>query len=114
MLVLAVRAYMLLNFQPIDAFPKDEFHYNNLVAASIYKKTNGLPAVFINSYQKASKYWFYSGVVAYSLNTPTYRRNNFNFWPLEDSLFGKKIAAVDYAYINRGIRVTPLKMQTAL
>lgn len=90
-LVFAVRVYMLLDIPPIAAWPKDEFHYNNLIAQGIIKNTDGLPVVFINSYQKASKYWFYSGINAYSLNTPTYRRNNYNFWPVEDSLFGKKL-----------------------
>ena len=40
------------------------------------------PVVFINTYQLASKYWFYSGDTSFSLNGNRYRRNNYNFWPL--------------------------------
>lgn len=53
------------------------------------KRTRGLPVVFNNSYQRASKYWFYTGQKAYSLNWYKWRMNNYNFWPIEDSLLGK-------------------------
>jgi hypothetical protein len=58
------------------------------------KISAGNPVVFIDSYQHSSKYWFYSGKKSFSLNTPFYRRNNYNFWPLEDSLIGKKVLVV--------------------
>jgi hypothetical protein len=47
--------------------------------------------VFVNTYQRAAKYWFYTGTPAFSLNSPDYRRNNFNLWPIEDSLIGKTV-----------------------
>jgi len=81
--------------------PKDEFHQNKIWAAAIKGKAGDLPVVFLDSYQKPSKYWFYTGQKSFSLNTPLYRRNNFNFWPLEDSLRGKQVYAVifqDSAY----------------
>lgn len=109
-LVLAFRIYMMLDIGPLKFVSKDEFHKNRAWADSIYKKTKGLPLVFINSYQYASKYWFYTGVPSFSLNTPTYRRNNYNFWPVEDSLFHKKIVALsphDYSYYKDSI-ITPL------
>src|SRR5258706_12345608 len=59
------------------------------------KKTNGLPIVFENSYQRASKYWFYSGQTTYSLKWYRERRNNYNFWPIEDSLLGKPVFILD-------------------
>jgi len=59
------------------------------------QKTHGLPVVFSNSYQRASKYWFYSGQPTYSLNHYTERKNNYNFWPLEDSLLGKPVYYLD-------------------
>ena len=51
--------------------------------------------VFGNSYQRASKYWFYSGQVTYSLNSYRERRNNYYFWPVEDSLLGKPVYMFD-------------------
>jgi hypothetical protein len=47
--------------------------------------------VVIDSYQKPSKYWFYGREKSFALNTPNYRRNNFNYWPIEDSLIGKPV-----------------------
>ena len=92
--VLALRIYMIIDITPLSWFEKDEFHQNKKRADLIKEKAGGLPVVFINSYQDASKYWFYTGQKSFSLNTPYHRRNNFNFWPIEDSLQGKKVYAV--------------------
>jgi hypothetical protein len=108
--VLALRIYMMLDIGPLKFVSKDEFHRSRDWADSIKKKTNGLPVVFINSYQFASKYWFYSGITAFSLNTPSGRRNNYNFWPIEDSLINRRIVALspyDYTYYPDSI-ITPL------
>jgi hypothetical protein len=70
---------------------RNEFHNNRVWADSMHRKAGNLPLVLINSYQWTSKYMFYAGQPALSLNTPYYRRNNFNLWPVEDSLIGKPI-----------------------
>jgi hypothetical protein len=80
--------------KPIKAINTNEFEQNEKWANQIKRFSGELPVVFINSYQKASKYWFYSGVKAFSLNTPIYRRNNYNFWPIEKSLQGKSVYAI--------------------
>ena len=90
-LVLLVRIYMILDIQALPFMPKDEFHKNREWAAAIKKKANGLPVVFTNSYQRASKYWFYAGDTSFSLNTHRYRRSNYNFWPMEEQLQGRRI-----------------------
>ncbi len=59
------------------------------------ERTKGLPVAFNSSYQRASKYWFYSGQITYSPNWYRGRRNNYNFWPLEDSLLGKPVYILD-------------------
>ncbi len=89
-LVLLVRIYMILDIQALSFMPKDEFHQNKEWAAAIKKKANGLPVVFTNSYQRASKYWFYAGDTSFSLNTHRYRRSNYNFWPMEEQLQGRR------------------------
>ena len=74
-----------------------KFHENKAWVDTISKKANGLPVVFIDSYQRPSKYWFYKGEPALGLNTPDYRRNNFNFWPIEDLYLEKPVFVVgDY------------------
>jgi len=90
-LVLLVRIYMILDIQALPFMPKDEFHKNREWAAAIKKKANGLPVVFTNSYQRASKYWFYAGDTSFSLNTYRYRRSNYNFWPMEEQLQGRRL-----------------------
>ncbi len=89
--VCILRVYMFLDIQPLKFMPKDEFHQNKTWAAAIKKESKGLPVVFTNSYQRASKYWFYSGDTSFSLNTYKYRRSNYNFWPLEKRLQDEKI-----------------------
>lgn len=83
-LVLLTRILMVVDLPPSWRLPKDEIHGNRAWVNEIRQKAGGLPVVFLNSYQRPSKYMFYSGQPAMSLNTPYYRRNNFNFWPLEE------------------------------
>jgi hypothetical protein len=102
-LVFALRIYMAADITPFPWMPKDEFHQNKIWTTAIKEKAGDLPVVFFDSYQKPSKYWFYTGQKAFTLNSPLYRRNNFNFWPMEDSLRGKRVYAVvfkDSAYFT--------------
>jgi hypothetical protein len=73
----------------------DEMHNNKTWAATIREKAGGLPVVFMNSYQRPSKYWFYSGDTSFSLNTTSYRRNNYNFWPIEQQFGNRSVFLVD-------------------
>jgi len=91
LLVLAVRFYIMAWFPTLPWIKRNEFHGNRKWTTDMHSKAGNLPVVFIDTYQKASKYWFYSGVPAFSLNSPYYRRNNFNMWPVEDSLIGKPV-----------------------
>lgn len=93
-IALIVRVYMILDIKPLPFFKKDEFHKNPEWAAAIKEKADGTPVVFMDSYQRASKYWFYAGDTSFSLNTVHYRRSNYNFWPLEERLQGKKVMIV--------------------
>ena len=93
-IVVALRVFMLLDIDPIKGIPKDEFHGNKAWANSIREKAKGLPVVFTNSYQRASKYWFYTGDPSFSLNTMRYRRSQYNYWPMEQQLIGNKIMVV--------------------
>jgi hypothetical protein len=93
-IVLAVRVYMLLDIAPLKFLKKDEFHKNKEWAAAVKNAAGDMPVAFINSYQRASKYWFYSGEPGFSVNNVYYRRNNFNFWPLEAPLQDKKVLVV--------------------
>jgi hypothetical protein len=69
--------------------------------ADLKEKTKGLPVVFGSSYQRASKYWFYTGQLAYSQNFYQGRKSNYNFWPIEDSLLGKPVYMLDIYELER-------------
>ncbi len=91
LVILAVRVYMIVDIKPSPLVKKDEFHKTREWAKIIQQRANGLPVIFMSSYQKASQYWFYTGDTSYALNSIYYRRNNYNFWPLEKRLQQKKV-----------------------
>jgi hypothetical protein len=86
--VMVGRIIMMADLPPAWWIVKDEFHDNKVFASSVKAKAKDYPVVFLDTYQKPSKYWFYSGDTAFGLNTPTYRRNNYNYWPLEEKYIG--------------------------
>lgn len=54
---------------------------------------NGLPVVFVNSYQKASKYAFYTGKTSFSANNYFYRKNQYDLWDF-NTIEGKKVVYI--------------------
>lgn len=102
-LVIVVRIYMMLDIDPSPLMPKDEFHRNHEWAEVIRKKADNRAVVFVNTYQRPSQYMFYTDEKAYGLNNIFYRRNNFNFWPIEADVFGKPALVIsheNYAYFT--------------
>lgn len=86
------RLNLVFNFFPLagsQTFP--EFFNNKTWTADLHKVAGNTPVVFSDTYQKASKYAFYSQQQSMSLNNISYRRNQYDFWPIEDSLQGKRI-----------------------
>jgi len=55
-----------------------ETHGNKEWTSELYKKSKGKPAVFSNSYRNASMYSFYSGTDAISVNSFSFRKNQFD------------------------------------
>ena len=93
-LVLFTRIVMLADIFPVKAI-QERYHAWKKWPKEMRERTKGLPVVFSNSYQRASKYWFYSGQITLSQNWYRGRRNNYNFWPIEDSLLGKPVYFMD-------------------
>ena len=89
LLVFTGRVIMMADLSPAWWIFKDEFHENKNFVLQVKSRAKDNPAVFLDTYQKPSKYWFYSGDTAFALNTTTYRRNNFNFWPIEENYIGR-------------------------
>jgi Dolichyl-phosphate-mannose-protein mannosyltransferase len=95
LIIFVVRLYMLTNIPLLTHRFKDEMHNNKTWAAAIKAKAGAVPVVFMNSYQRPSKYWFYTGDTCFGLNNTGYRRNNYNFWPIEKNFQGKTVFVVD-------------------
>ena len=96
-LILLVRVHLLFEIPFLNQLPKGEFHQNREWTAAVKKKAEGAKVVFTDSYQRASKYWFYTGDTAFSLNTIRYRRNNYNIWPMEMKMLNKRVLVVGSA-----------------
>jgi Dolichyl-phosphate-mannose-protein mannosyltransferase len=94
LLVTITRIYMVSDVEPSTRIGKDEVHGNRDWVFTIQQKAKNLPVVFTDSYQYASKYWFYSGQPSFSLNTPFYHRNSYNFWPIENSILNRNVYVV--------------------
>ncbi|MBO9731790.1 MAG: glycosyltransferase family 39 protein [Chitinophaga sp.] len=93
LLVLVVRVYMIWDFMPgVEIRP--EIHNNRVWTSQVAARAQGKPVVFVNSYQRPSKYMFYTGQLSYSLNSRYARRSQYNFWNTETELWGKEVMIV--------------------
>ena len=99
LLIIAGRLYLVVDIGP-DNSVKRRFHNNKAWVKAITEKTGHLPVVFYNSYQRSSLFWFYSGIPSHSHNSYLERRNNYNFWPTESNLLGKKVFIADVYGVN--------------
>jgi hypothetical protein len=98
LLIIAVRIYLVVDIGPANSV-KGRFQ-NKAWAKTIAEKTGDIPVVFYNSYQRASLFWFYSGKPSHSHNSYSDRKSNYNFWPTESNLLGKKVFIADIYGIN--------------
>lgn len=92
-LVMALRV-LLVNYYIPEKYRhrvKVEFHDWDTWAHTIHEIAGDKPVVFINSYQKASKYYFYGNRNAFTYNSVKYRRNQFDLKGIEEKLFDKEV-----------------------
>lgn len=90
-LFIAGRVFLMTDIWPNQILKKSEFHGWKKWANDIDDLSNNKPVVFMNSYQKASKYFFYTENKALSLNNVMYRRNQFDLWEIASSFQGEDI-----------------------
>jgi hypothetical protein len=93
LLVLVTRVYMIWDFMPGVSI-RPEIHHNREWTSKIAAIAQGKPVVFVNSYQRPSKYMFYTGQLSYSLNSRYARRSQYNYWDTETQLWGKPVMVV--------------------
>lgn len=61
-------------------------------AKAIHAKAGDAPVVFSDSFQLPSRYNYYNNTVkGFAYNSRNYRKNQYDIWPLEDSLRNKRV-----------------------
>ena len=97
-LILALRIALITNLLP------NSIGLSKMLGARRWVKelkavAQDRPVAFMNSYQRASLYEFYSGMPAFSLNNVWGRKNQYSIWDTEAKYQGKSITLV-YNYPN--------------
>ena len=89
--ILLVTARVLL-FIPSLPTP---YHNQRQWADGIRTAAAGAPVVFRSSYQNTSMYIYYTGEPAWSFNAPGTRRNQYDYFPIKDSVTGRRVLYLD-------------------
>ncbi len=92
--IILLRIAMVVDILPMETM-KERFHSWKGWPEQMKKETQGLPVIWNNSYQRASKYWFYTGQTTHSLNWYQGRKNNYNYWPVETQLLQQPVYNLD-------------------
>lgn len=71
-----------------------ETHLADTWVPDLKTQTAGLPIVFVNSYQNASIYSFYTGIQTHSFGVPKGRKSQYALLDTEAEMQGKKVYAV--------------------
>jgi len=86
-----LRILITLNLPIKTEFDTQKKTYFN----AIDKLANNRMVIFINSYQKASEYSYYTHKKSYSINNIYYRKNQYNLWDIENALKNKKVMFIE-------------------
>jgi hypothetical protein len=87
-----IRILLAFNIISSNVSTLKEVHGWDKWTSQIDSLAQGRDVVFVNSFQRAAKYSFYSGgKIAHTLNNIYYRKNQYDIWPYEDSLQHKQV-----------------------
>lgn len=91
LLVIIVRLILVVPVSALHKINVVAYYFNNRKwAEQIKKKAGDLPVIFLNSFQMPSRYNYYTrSTKGFAYNSRYYRRNQYDIWPLEDSLQNK-------------------------
>lgn len=85
------RVYSCVDFLPENWVKTPEWHESQEWADQLSSIAGDRPLVFIDTYQKTSKYIFYSGNEAYNLTSPRGARGDWDMWEIEDEIQGRDV-----------------------
>lgn len=91
--IVALRGIMMVNYLPKDYKHhfRVEFHDWDTWAEELHEKAGNTPVVFVNSYQRASKYLYYANKNTFTYNSLLYRKNQFDIENVEQALQGREV-----------------------
>jgi hypothetical protein len=92
-LILIVRIILIGNLLPRTA-PMSQLFGKKESILKMKERFGTTPLVFMNSYQQASLYHFYTKTPASSLNNAYGRYNQYSLWDIEDKLQSKDVVMV--------------------
>ncbi|WP_222538825.1 glycosyltransferase family 39 protein [Pedobacter polysacchareus] len=92
-LIFLVRMVLLI---PIPFLMKNRsvayYFGNESWAKQIHEKAGDAPVIFMNAFQEPSKYNYYNKTTkGFGYDSRDYRKNQYDIWPLEDSLRNKRV-----------------------
>jgi hypothetical protein len=92
LLVIAVRLILIF---PVNALMKIKivaYYFGNAEwAKKIHEKAGDAPVIFVDSFQVPSRYNYYTrSTKGFAYDSRYYRKNQFDIWPLEDSIRNRK------------------------
>jgi hypothetical protein len=93
--LLFARLAFMVDFLPVT-YLKKGYHNSKERAIELSKIAGDRPVVFTNSYQDASKYTFYTGKFAHTLDNLNYRKNQYDLWDFEERIHGKEVLYVPH------------------
>jgi len=94
LLILVIRVYMVWDFLPERWGINAEWHHNKSWADELTAVSEDCPVAFMNSYQLAAKYAFYSGRPAFALNNIMGRENEYSLQDTEFRFQGQRVMLV--------------------
>jgi hypothetical protein len=99
------RVYLSADFLPQSLSNKLEpLHNWDTWAQELEVLSEGYPVVFINTYENASRYQFYSGNLAHTLSTVYFNNTQFDYWAAEQTFRDKKVLLVHHKRNQRGFQ----------
>ena len=103
-LIISLRGIMMVNYLPekYKHHFRVEFHDWDTWAADIHSIAANKPVVFVNSYQKASKYFYYADKNVFTYNSLKYRKNQYDLEGIEERFLDKKVMLF---HTDKGLRL---------
>jgi hypothetical protein len=91
------RVYLSFDYLP-QSLSKglEPLHNWDSWAQELEALSEGHPVVFINSYENASRYQFYSGNSAHTLSTVYFNNTQFDYWSAEQTFRDQKVLVVHH------------------